>query len=216
MLSGLQIQPLLPAERETAVAVLARAFRDNPLDRAVIGGDARHRLRSIRHGMRASLWSAAGRSTLLLAQDGSGPAGVLLALPPGNFPLPPPRLLVQLRSVLGQGLRTSTRWGEVYRAMQAVHPVEPHWYLSLLGVDPTRRSLGVGMALLRHWLEAVDREGRQSYLETDREENIGFYERVGFAVQRELKVLETPLWCMCRVARAGHPGIGVSHVLDTP
>ena len=108
------------------------------------------------------------------------------------------------------------RWGEVYRALEEAHPVEPHWYLSLLGVDPLHQGQRVGIGLLRSWLEAVDRDDLPSYLETDREQNVAFYERVGFAVQLELNVLETPIWCMRRVASATLPRTGVSHALHTP
>jgi len=201
--ADLHVEPLQPAAREVAVGVLARAFRDNPLDRAVIGPDVDLRLRSIGYGMRASLQLASGRCSALLGSRAGSPAGVLLALPPGSFPLPSPGLFVHLRSVLGQGLRVSARWGVAYRALEAVHPVEPHWYLSLLGVDPPHRRCRVGSGLLRSWLEVVDRDALPSYLETDREENVAFYERVGFAVQLELKVFETPIWCMRRAASAG-------------
>jgi len=200
----LQVEPLQPSVQEAAVGILARAFRDNPLDRAVIGAGADLRLRSIVHGMRASLELAAGRGRALLGTRSGSPAGVLLALPPGSFPLPARGLLAHLRAILGQGLRVSARWGRVYRTLEAVHPVEPHWYLSLLGVDPSHRNRRVGSGLLRFWLEVVDREALPSYLETDREENVGFYEREGFAVQSELKIFETPIWCMRR-APLGRP-----------
>ncbi len=216
MSAELHVEPLVRADRETAVGVLARAFRDNPLDRAVVGDDPGRRLRSIIHGMRASLRSAMGHCTILLALRCGSPAGVLLAVPPGRFPLPPPSLAGHLRSLLGQGIRVSLRWGEVYRALEEVHPVEPHWYLSLLGVDPPHQGHRVGIGLLHSWLEAVDRDALPSYLETDREQNVAFYERVGFAVQLELNVLETPIWCMRRVASATLPRTGVSHALHTP
>jgi GNAT superfamily N-acetyltransferase len=199
--SGLRIARLGPGQQEAAVRVLARAFRDNPLDVAVIGGDPERRLRAITYSMRAALRSAAGPGLVLVAEldeDGSGPVGVLVAIPPDGFPLPPPPLLGHLRSLFGQGLRVSSRWGEVFRTLADVHPGEGHWYLSLLGVDPPRRGTGIGSALLQFWLECVDRDGLPSYLETDRRENLPFYNRAGFAVERELPVLGTPVWCMRR------------------
>jgi GNAT superfamily N-acetyltransferase len=112
--------------------------------------------------------------------------------------MPPPSLLDQLRTWLGQGPRVAGRWGEVHRALEAVHPSSPHWYLSLLGVDPNRQGIGVGSALLDAWLASVDCEAAASYLETDREENLGLYRGVGFAVQQRIEVLGTPVWCMWR------------------
>jgi GNAT superfamily N-acetyltransferase len=102
---------------------------------------------------------------------------------------------------MGQGFRVAARWGEVYAAIEGLHPPEPHWYLSLLGVDPPRQGLGVGAGLLEHWLDSIDREGLPSYLETDREENVSFYGRAGFSVHVELQVLGAPVWCMRRPPR---------------
>lgn len=212
----LHVEPLLPARRETAVGILARAFRDNPLDRAVIGDDPDRRLRSITHGMRASLRSALGSCTILLGLREGSPAGVLLAVPPGGFPLPPPNLLAHMCSVLAQGIRVSARWGQVYRTLEVAHPAEPHWYLSLLGVDPPHRGHGVGMALLRSWLELVDQDDLPGYLETDSLTNVGFYQSVGFTVQLELKALETSIWCMRRPPAASLPRTGDPNALHTP
>jgi len=202
-----RITALESTRREAAVAVLARAFRDNPLDVAVIGGDPARRLASVAHGMRVSLRSAE-RDCLVLAaeRERGGPVGVLLAVPPGRFPLDPPPLLAHLRSLLGQGLRASTRWGTVYRALEAVHPLEPHWYLSLLGVDPDHQGRGVGRALLRSFVDVVDRDGLPSYLETDREKNLAFYAGAGFSLTRELRVLGTPVWCLERPPPQGEGG----------
>ena len=215
MSADLHIEPLIPAVREMAVGILARAFRDNPLNCAVIGGGPEHRLRSVVHGMRGAIRSAMGRSTILLGLRRESPAGVLVAVPPGRFPGPQSGLFEQLRSLLGQGVRVSTRWGEVSRAFMEVHPVEPHWYLSLLGVDPPHQGHGVGLGLLEYWLAAVEGDQLPSYLETDREENVAFYQRVGFEVQLELTVLETHVWCMHRVASTSLPRSGASDLLDT-
>ncbi len=198
------------AETETADAadLLARAFCDNPLTVAVLGSDASRRLRANRLTMRAALRTAREGSLRLTARndgnpagDPGGPSGVLVATPPGRLPAAAPSLLTQLWSVLGQGLRAARRWGEVYAALEDVHPVSPHWYLSLLGVDPARRRCGLGSALLACWLASVDRDAQPSYLETDREANLALYSRAGFEVTLELSVVGVPVWCMWRPAR---------------
>lgn len=66
--------------------------------------------------------------------------------------------------------------------LAALHPEEPHWYLSILGADPARQKSGVGSALLRPVLRRCDREGRAAYLEASRIENVPYYERFGFEV----------------------------------
>lgn len=203
--------PLHAEERPAAVRVLAAAFRDNPLNVAVIGEGERRRLRANRFGMRALLATAFDHARLLAARsDAGGPSGVLLAVAPRRFPLPPPPTWERVRCAAGQGLRVGRRWARVYETLERVHPVEPHWYLGVLGVAPASQRAGVGSALLAGWLRGVDADAAPAYLETDRPENIAFYGRVGFEVRGELEVLGARVWCMWRPPRRdeGEPGPG--------
>jgi GNAT superfamily N-acetyltransferase len=56
----------------------------------------------------------------------------------------------------------------------------PHYYLSLLGIDPGRRGEGLGMGLLAQSLETKDAEGVPSYLESTNPANNKRYERLGY------------------------------------
>lgn len=192
---------LQPAHRAPAVQLLARAFRDSPLECRVIEGDAERRMRCNVYGMRALLLSATGTAHVLGAFPGgtsASPAAVLIATAPNRYPIPMPGFWQQLRCLFGQGLRVARRWAAVYQELEAVHPREPHWYLSLLGVDPRLQRKGYGSALLDHWLQRADRDTWPSYLETDRPENVAFYRRFGFSVTTEVQVLGIPVWCMAR------------------
>lgn len=198
------VGPLEPSDRRSAERLLAAAFRDNPLNEAVIGAGPGRRLRANAHGMRALFAAALGHADLRVVRPsiGLGPAGVLLAVPPYEFPLPPPPLGDRIRSWLGQGWRVSRRWAYVYDALTRVHPLEPHWYLGVLGVDPVFQRRGLGSRLLRHWVRGVDADVLPAYLETDRPENVAFYGGSGFEVCREVDVLGVRVWCMWRAARA--------------
>jgi GNAT superfamily N-acetyltransferase len=199
---GLAIHPLGDADRREAVQVLARAFRDNPLNRAVIGEAAPgRRLRANRHGMRALLPVAQSHGCALVGRWRGRLAAALVAAPPLAYPLPPPPLAARLRCLAGQGLRTAQRWSQVFETIAAHHPPEPHTYLATLGVDPELQGRGLGSALLRHWLEQADRWGRPVYLETDRPQNLPFYAREGFAVEGEIPVLGVRVWRMLRPLR---------------
>lgn len=209
MPSGARIAALIGAlpEEDTpwAVAVLARAFRDNPLNVAVIGsGDPARRLRSNTYGMGALLPVARAHGLLLAARAGGVIAGALVAAPPYAYPLPAPPIWARLRCLVGQGWRVARRWAVVFEALDALHPLEPHWYLGTLGVDPRFQGRGVGTALLEGWTARADRDGISAYLETDLCENVGFYERAGFEVEGETEILGARVWRMRRTARA-HP-----------
>jgi ribosomal protein S18 acetylase RimI-like enzyme len=200
--SAATIGPLEEGDQRAVVAVLARAFRDNPINVAVIGSDdPERRLRANTHGMRTLIPVARDHGETLVARFNGRLAGALIAAPPHAYPLPPPRLLSRLRCLVGQGWRVAQRWRRVFEALDALHPVEPHWYLGTLGVAPELESRGIGTALLDAWLERADRDGSAAYLETDRIENVGFYERAGFAVEAEADVLGARVWCMRRPPR---------------
>jgi len=187
--------------------VLARAFQDNPLNVAVIRARSRRRYLSNLAGMRALLDVSVGRALLLQAltaergAEAREPLGVLIGARPYGYPLPGPSLLGTLRCLIGQGPRAMGRWAEVYRALEVEHPLEPHWYLAVLGIAPEHQRRGNGAALLAAFLETVDADGGPSYLETDRAENIAFYAQGGYEVVREVTVLGVPVWCMWRPAR---------------
>ncbi len=196
-------------EAPVLVETLASAFRDNPLNRAVIRGGPGRRLRSNRHGMRATLAAAGGCCSIRVPDAGAaalpgsldGPAlGGLIAVPPGAWPLPPPPLLAQFGIWLGQGFGPLRRWGRVYHLLAEYHPATPHWYLQLLGVGVDSRRRGIGSALLESWLREVDADALPAYLETDRPENVSFYRRFGFDVVGTHEIWATPIWRMERPA----------------
>ncbi|MDE0884496.1 MAG: hypothetical protein OSB70_03065 [Myxococcota bacterium] len=192
-------------ETERLALALALAFRDNPLNRAVIRGTADQRLRSNRFGMAATLAATRGQATILVpgreAGELSGPdLGGLIALGPGAWPLPPPPFLAQIEFWLGQGLRTSYRWGRVWTELADLHLLEPHWYLQMIGVVPGSRANGVGSSLLETWLEEVDQDRVPAYLETDRRENLDFYARHDFEVLSCQTLCGIPIWRMLRPA----------------
>lgn len=81
---------------------------------------------------------------------------------------------------------------EVFERMGPCQPVEPHWYLPLMGVEPAHQSKGLGSRLLAHVLEGCDRDGIPAYLEATSDGNRTLYERHGFAVIEEIKVGSRP------------------------
>jgi GNAT superfamily N-acetyltransferase len=144
-----------------------------------------------------------------IAKAGTKVTGAAVWLPPDAYPRGAGRetlgVLRDMRSVprLGSRLLVSIRLqNEIHRAHRRM--TEPHWYLSLLGADPSCQRSGVGTALLAPILARCDTEGMPVYLETQREENVPWYHRSGFRVVEEVRVRGCPsLWAMRRDSRRG-------------
>ncbi len=200
---GLEIGRLGEGELDAAAELLAAAFRDNPLNVAVIGASPRRRLRANRFAMRAQLPVGLVHGELHAARAAGALAAVLVATAPGRWPMPAPALGVRLRSALGQGLRVAARWGEVWERLADHHPPYRHWHLTTLGVAPARQRQGIGSALLAAWLRGLRESPHGVWLETDREANVRLYLRHGFEEADRIRVEGVPVWLMWRAAEAG-------------
>jgi len=148
--------------------------------------------------MRAHLPQAESHGLLLSALAEGRLVGVLSSTPPGAYPLPPATIAVRLRCAFGQGLRVAHRWARVYELLREHHPVDRHWYLGTLGVEPALWGRGIGTDLLSAWLRLVDADRMPAYLETDAADNIRFYQRAGFDVVEEIRILGVGIWTMRR------------------
>jgi GNAT superfamily N-acetyltransferase len=69
---------------------------------------------------------------------------------------------------------------DIFDRLDAAHPVEPHFYLSLLATHDDHRGHGIGMALLADNLARIDALHAPAYLESCNPANNKRYETVGF------------------------------------
>jgi len=76
--------------------------------------------------------------------------------------------------------------------MDKFHPKEPHWYLPMIGVDPTQQNKGYGAMLMKHALAVCDREGLPAYLESSNPRNITLYLRHGFEIAGTIQAGSSP------------------------
>jgi ribosomal protein S18 acetylase RimI-like enzyme len=178
--------------------VLAAAFVDDPLSQWLFGPDdgLRERLRRSFFGILNRVYLA--KNHTYITEDVAG--GALWA-PPGKWKLSILQQLrltpLMIRIIPSGGLRNGARLNVL---IERAHPAEPHWHLSVLGVDPARQRTGVGSALMRPILSRADNERVLCYLETSKSENIPYYERHGFEVSKELDMPPggPPMWTMTR------------------
>jgi GNAT superfamily N-acetyltransferase len=110
-------------------------------------------------------------------------AAVAVWIPPGGTELTAEeeeRAEPLLRELIGDRTAEVLTMLEQFDAVQPRE--EPHYYLSLLGVQTDHRGQGLGMALVADNLATMDVQGIPAYLEsTNPAANRRRYERAGFA-----------------------------------
>jgi hypothetical protein len=175
------IGPPDEAERRALVDVLARAFQDNPMNLAIHAGSSRRRIRANGAGLRALVLDSGDATEKRVIRMGDRVVGGWIATRPGLFPLPPPSVSRQIGCFLHQGIRAMDQWGRASRALAELHPREAHWYLAVLGVEPTLHGKGLGAALLAELHRLAAASPAPIYLESDHPRSVGFYRRLGYS-----------------------------------
>lgn len=106
-----------------------------------------------------------------------------------------------LGDVIQRAVRERDQEGvlRVLEEMARYHPVEPHWYLRIIGVDPAQQGRGYGSGLLKYALMECDRGGQPAYLEATTERSLALYQRHGFEVVGKIQIeASPPMWPMLR------------------
>jgi ribosomal protein S18 acetylase RimI-like enzyme len=128
-----------------------------------------------------------------------GYAGAALWLPPDVHP-DEDVLITLVQRTVSEPMQKDVF--AVFEQMGRFHPGEPHWYLPLIGVDPSHQGKGYGSALLQHALPSCDRDHTLAYLESTNPKNIPLYERHGFELLGTIQVgTSPPLFPMLRKPR---------------
>lgn len=197
-----EIKRLEPELFDRALLTLTRSFHNDPMYEWILP-DAAQRTRGIRHLHRIPL--KYGLRHGYIAQS-DGARAVAIWVPPGRAP----SLGAMIRSgMLATPFRVGAgRFTKFMRAIGTLDEIhrrrapEPHWYLTILGVDPELQGQGRGGALLNEGIERADRDAFPCYLETSKERNLRFYERHGFRVLESARLGEggPEAWAMRREA----------------
>ena len=173
------------AEAERAIATLTLAFGVDPATRWAFPEPAQY-LTWFPQFARAFGGRAFEHGTAHCAGDY---AGMALWLPPG---VTPDEAAMEAVFRGGVAEQEQEHVSAVLEQMADYHPHEPHWYLPLLGVDPTRQGQGVGSALLAHAGALCDQAGQLAYLESSNPANVPLYERHGFEVVGKIQAGTSP------------------------
>ena len=171
-------------DRSLAADALASAFSEDPLFAWVVGPAAplEDRLRIffdsfIKANLRRS------DHLVYVADDGSGAA---IWQPVDKWKVPPMDLLRSVPAILRAFRARVPAMLGALAAIEKVHPMEPHYYLEMLGTRRDRQSKGIGSGVMSVVLDRCDGEGLPAYLESSNPRNIPFYARHGFQVREEV------------------------------
>ncbi|HEY8584255.1 MAG TPA: GNAT family N-acetyltransferase [Capillimicrobium sp.] len=195
----MRVDGLRADEVPEAGAVLARAFADDPLWTFLFGPRP---LRVARVACTGLLRDHHRHGRVDAARDEAGRVvGVAAWLPPGAFPLGLRRELAGAPTWAKVGLlrpRSAPRAIRSVIALDALHPDEPHWFLSLLGVDPSWQGRGVGSRLLPPVLE----QAGLVHLDTSKPANLPWYRRFGLEPVEQIVSVPgaPPSWALRRDA----------------
>lgn len=176
---------LLDATRTAdAGLVIARAFRDDPLQRYGLPD------RAADEALSPLMFEALVRGSLASSDIWTTPALEGVAVwrrPVGGPDSPAAAPAADDPDALGNiiGPEAAGRFVQFFEAIGPVHHEVvpgPHWYLAIVAVDPGSQGRGIGGALVRRGLEDAARDGLPAYLETGTERNVAFYVGLGFNV----------------------------------
>jgi len=182
------------SEIDHAIAKLVLAFATDPVARWMYDDPHQYLLYVPR------LFRALGTSSFeARAAQRTTDGLVALWLPPGVHGDEGPLEAVIAESVAGE---KQAEVGSVFERTEHYRPAEPHWYLSLIGVEALHRNKGCGAALLQHGLRQCDREHRAAYLWSSNAQNISLYQRHGFEIVNTIQAGSSPcIFPMLRQAR---------------
>ncbi|HWS50689.1 MAG TPA: GNAT family N-acetyltransferase [Microbacterium sp.] len=193
---NLHVETLDSTSLDDITELLGRGMADNPVHLAVYGGDEAHRAQSHRRLTRALL--TVKPLTIEGVRQGGSLVGVAAWAPPGGCGPTASARMRLVGAAASLGPRTALRLLAWDREWGRHDPEEPHIHLGPVSVERRLRGRGIGSLLLLRHAARLDAVGAVGYLETDRREAVGFYQRFGYAVVGDSEVLGVPTWYMRR------------------
>jgi ribosomal protein S18 acetylase RimI-like enzyme len=200
-LERLEIGAAEPTEIEAVVSVISRGMRDNPTHVAALGEDPDRREKRVRR-IFSSVLPVMGHSLILARHPDGTILGVLGMAAPGRCQANGKQKMKLSLGLLPLGPRALSRSLRWVGTWEKSDPKERHWHLGPVAVDAHLQGMGIGTKLMRVFCAQMDAAGEVAYLETDKPENVHFYERFGFEVVGEQEVIGVPNWYMARPANA--------------
>ena len=195
------IQPIQPEDLAEALDVLGKAFATQPSFLAIYKGRTQSDIeRRIQITFGALIKYLPGQ--VFVAKHASRIVGAMRIVEWPSCQMKPLQILRVLpASMKAGGLGAMRRGMKMHGTWAKKDPKKPHWHLDPLGVTPDLQGQGIGSQMMEYYCNHVDKLGMAAYHETDRPENVKFYQRSGFQVIGQETIMDFPTWYMWRPPR---------------
>lgn len=177
------------AEQRELLAVLAEAFRDNPMNRVIHGADPTRRVRANRAGLRPLVLRATDGVERRVLRVAGRIVGGFVVIEPHAIGALGGSMLDRIVALCHQGRRALAAWALVDEALARAQPMGPAWELAVLGVTPSEQGRGYGGRLLGALDALVASSPAPIHLACDRPASSTFYQRQGYRRREVVEVL---------------------------
>jgi len=189
-----------PGEELTAARVLSAAMLSNPIHVAVLQGQSEDQRGYLEARFTSLLLGNPGE--VLVAKHGGRMVGVLRFRPCGGHRWIPGHAAEPDQADEAGLIELDARVAHWHEVWEQHDPTEPHIHLGPVGVLPEFQGRGIGRGLMARFCTGVDLKGKPAFLETDRPENVRFYEKSGFRLVDEVRLFAVPIFFMRRPGQA--------------
>jgi GNAT superfamily N-acetyltransferase len=200
----IRIEEMKKEERSEASEVLGKAFTTQPSSFAIYRDDPdiESHLKKVFGAMLKHL-----SGQVYVAKQGDTIVGVMRMVQWPNCQISFWRRLRMMPALMrsGGGFGASRRAMKFRGTWAKKDPKEPHWHLDPLGVTPKLQGKGVGSQMMEFYCKQIDLTGLAAYHETDRPENVTFYQKFGFEVIGEERILDFDNWYLWRPPQSEKP-----------
>lgn len=187
-----------PDLRRQSPAVAARALRDNPMTMAA-SSDPLERFEFLHQAFGDLLTHEDG--ILAAAHTCGALLGVAASSTPGRCIAATLPVDDRSRRPPGAGASALVRLWHVGSVMADHDLAEDHCHVGPVGVEPGFQGMGIGSRMMGVLCGRFDDRHEVAWLETDKQENVRFYQSFGFEVLEEVPVLSFTFWFMRRAPR---------------
>lgn len=194
----IEIGDMRDDESPHALAVIARAYVDDPAAISMLGDDPLTRYVKVHERFSHRLVRLTNPHPLVARYHGVVVGLLGMAAPGrcgrGSVPQSDPPTDAGNLASWERTQAWLTHWAEQ-------DPAEDHWHIGPIAVEVIAQRAGIGSRLLSECCARLDAAHGLGFLDTTAPRNVPLYERFGFVVTDETEVLGTNNWTMRREAR---------------